>query len=257
MIIADCGQYRKSKEPEYRLNGAVKRPATLKSGLFSSNLIALTMYLKGRCHMSYTTLQDFYQSLYAIHVSTGFLAHQICKASEALKPSYEELVQQLPTEEHLHVDETGAKKNGKRHGTWCFRRHRFTLFHIDSSRGSSVLEAFLGREYSGTLSCDFFGAYRKFARLSSASLQYCWSHLIREVRYLAESKVKKVLRYGERLLEQIRLMFKTIHCRGKIGEGTWYRRMFDHREAIWKVAWHRLPDDNDVYKIAERLWNER
>ena len=130
-----------------------------------------------------------YQSLDSINVSTGFLAHQIRKVSKALKQSYEELVQQLPTEEHLHVDETGAKKNGKKHWTWCFRSHRFTLFHIDSSRGSSVLEAFLGREYSGTLSCDFFGAYRKFARLSSASLQYCWSHLIREVKYLAESVI--------------------------------------------------------------------
>ena len=52
-------------------------------------------------------------------------------------------------------------------------------------------------------------------------------------------------------------MFKTIHCRGKIGEGTWYHRMFDHREAIWKVAWHRLPDDKEAMNLAERLWNER
>ena len=38
-----------------------KRPLELKSGLFSVNLIAATAYLKGRCHMSYTTLQDFYK----------------------------------------------------------------------------------------------------------------------------------------------------------------------------------------------------
>ena len=52
-------------------------------------------------------------------------------------------------------------------------------------------------------------------------------------------------------------MFQTFHCRGKIGESTWYRRMFDHRDAIVKVAWHCLPDDNDVYKIVERLWKEQ
>ena len=69
-----------------------KRPATLKSGLFSENLIAVTAYLKGRCHMSYTTLKDFYKSLFLINVSTGFLANQIRKASEALKQSYNELV---------------------------------------------------------------------------------------------------------------------------------------------------------------------
>ena len=43
-----------------------KRPLELKSGLFSVNLIATTAYLKGRCHMSYTTLQDFYNCLFII-----------------------------------------------------------------------------------------------------------------------------------------------------------------------------------------------
>jgi len=71
-------------------------PEVKRSGLFGKNLIALTGYLKGRCHMSFTTMQDFFADAFGIRVSTGFLTKQIRKASEALKKSYEQLVEQLP-----------------------------------------------------------------------------------------------------------------------------------------------------------------
>jgi hypothetical protein len=212
--------------------------------------------MKGHDHMSYTTLHEHFRDLYGICVSRGFLAKQIRKASDALKKPYEELVDQLPAEEHLHVDETGHKKNGVRHWTWCFRSKRFTLFHIDESRGSIVLEELLGLNYEGILSCDFYGAYRKYSRLNKAILQYCWAHIIREVKYLAERKVRKVSNYGKRLLSAIQNMFSTIHRRGeyKLKEN-WLRRMYSHRDEILKVAWRRLPEGKEAGNIAERLWN--
>ena len=51
-------------------------------------------------------------------------------------------------------------------------------------------------------------------------------------------------------------MFKTLHCRGKIRDVTWFRRMYAHRDRILKVAWQRIPDNKDAINIAERLWNE-
>jgi transposase len=219
-------------------------------------MIAVTAYLKGHCHMSYTTLRDHFRDLYGICVSTGFLAKQICKASNALKKPYEELVEQLPKEAHLHVDETGHKKNGKLHWTWCFRGKEFTLFHIDKSRGSIVLENLLGKSYVGVLSSDFYSAYRKYVRLTEATSQYCWAHLIREVKYLVECKVRKVSNYGKRLLDQIQKMFSTYHRQGeyKLKEN-WLRRMYCHRDEILKIAWRRIPDSKEAANIAERLWN--
>jgi transposase len=236
-------------------NFTAKLPPETKSGLFGANLIALTAYMKGRCHMSYTTLRDFYNEVFSIKVSTGFLAKQIKKASAALKPFYDKLVEQLPNEPHHHIDESGHKKNGKLGWTWCFRGKQFTLFHIDKSRGSVVLENLLGKKYAGTISCDFYGAYRKFGKLSLAKFQYCWAHLIRDVKYLAERKVKEVSCYGKRLLTAIKNMFSTIHRRKELFRWTWIRLMCSHREEILKVAWRRIPDDNDAANIAERLWN--
>jgi len=233
-------------------------PEVKRSGLFGKNLIALTGYLKGRCHMSFTTMQDFYADALGIKVSTGFLTKQIRKTSEALKGTYDNLVVHLRKEKHIHSDETGGKENGKRRWTWCFRANDFTVFHIDPSRSSDVLEKLLGTTYSGIISCDFFSAYQKFAKKKSqATLQLCWAHLIREVRYISESKNKRVANYGKRLLNAMGDMFKTIHRREELKEEQWFRRMKRHQRLILKIAWHRLPKkDKDAWNIAVRLWNE-
>jgi len=99
-----------------------KLPAEVKrAGLFGKNLISLTAYLKGRSHMSFKTLQDFFADAIGLKVSTGFLTKQIRKASDALSSTYDDLVEQLKKADHLHSDETGGKENGKRRWTWCFR----------------------------------------------------------------------------------------------------------------------------------------
>ena len=125
----------------------------------------------------------------------------------------------------------------------------------DPSRGSVVLENLLGKDYAGLISCDFFGAYRKFERLTSAELQFCWTLLIREVKFLAESKDKKVARYGKRLLKRIQSMFTMIHRKGDLKEKNWQSRMCSLQQAILKVAWGTIPQSNDAINIAERLWN--
>jgi Transposase and inactivated derivatives len=226
-----------------------------KSGLFGPKLISLTAYLKGRGHMSYTTLKEFFKDALGISVSRGFLAKQVRKASNAMEKTYQELVDHLPNEPHAHIDETGCKENGEKRWIWCFRTGKLTLFHINPSRGSVVLENLLGIDYTGTISCDFWGAYKKFERMTSAELQLCWAHLIREVKFLAENKDKKVARYGRRLLKKIREMFSTIHHKDELLERNWLRRMRSHQNAILKVAWGTIPDDNNAINIAERLWN--
>ena len=231
------------------------RPPELKSGLFGVSLIAATAYMKSHDHMSFKTLQEHFRDLYGICVSTGFLANQIRKASRALQAPYDELLNQLPHQESIHIDETGGKENGDLRWIWCFRSKRFTLFCIYESRGSIVLEEVLGTDYPGIIVCDFYGAYRRYVHLYNALLQLCWAHLIREVRYVSQSKVKRYSNWANRLLAEIGLMFKTIHLRGKISDSTWYRRMLDHRDEILRLAWHRLSDNNDAYNIAVRLWN--
>jgi transposase len=60
-------------------------PEAARSGLFSINLIAFVAYLKGRCHISFSALKDFFLEVMGIRISRGFLAKQVQKASGSLK----------------------------------------------------------------------------------------------------------------------------------------------------------------------------
>jgi transposase len=227
--------------------------AVAKSGLFGPKLIALVAYLKGRCHMSYKTIQGFLNDALGIHVSTGFLTKLVYKVSEAMAEPYAHLVKALPEQKHLHIDETGGKENGKKRWNWCMRGDRFTVFSIDSSRASAVLERLLGKDYSGIISCDFWGAYKKFARITGAGLQFCWAHLIREVKFLSEREDSNVAEYGKRLLLAIGQMFSTIHRQNDLKERTWQTRMAGHRKSIMRTAGYLIPENKDAKNIVQRL----
>jgi transposase len=155
-----CNQCQCHHEP--KLPKEVKR-----AGLFGHSLIALAAYMKGKCHLSYKTMQSFFSDVMSLNVSTGFLVKCIHKASKALAVPYNYLVEQLAKAEHLHSDETGFKENGKSCWTWCFRGKDNTVFHIALTRSSAVLEKLLSKDYNGIISSDFHSVYKKFKRISS------------------------------------------------------------------------------------------
>jgi transposase len=221
--------------------------------LFGISLIALAAYLKGRCHISYTALKDFFEAVLGIKISRGFLAKQVEKVSGSLKESYERLAAGLKGAPSINIDETGWKREGKKEWIWCFKTEKLAVFRVSFSRGHEVLKAMLGEEYRGIIICDFWGAYRAFKRISSCLLQFCWAHLIREIRFFVESPDKAVSRYGRRVLKEVRLMFQTIHQVEQMEHRVWIEQMQEHRKSIVKRILGTIPAHNDARKIAKRI----
>jgi transposase len=223
--------------------------------LFGPKLMAVTAYLKGRGHMSYTTIQAAMNDILGIKVSRGFLAKQIEQISESLKKPYEGLKEQLPKASHVHVDETGWKEGGKPEWVWAFRGALATVFTIAKKRGSEVLEMMPGKGYEGIVSCDFRGAYKKYAvKIAPLTMiQFCWAHLIREIVFLAEYRDKKVSRYGKRLLGEVKKMYETIHQREGLTKMSWKRRMNKHRRLIEKAASYGVPKQKEAENISKRM----
>jgi transposase len=240
-----CQCYHEAKLPY-----EVKR-----AGFFGPNLISLTAYLKGRCHMSYQTMQCFFADALGLKVSTGFLVKQIGKVSKALKAPYDALVEQLPKSSHLHSDETGGKENGESRWIWCFVEKGYTVFHIDPLRSSVVLENLLGKDFSGTISSDLHSLYRKFKSVSNARLQLCWAHLIREVKFIAEHSDKEISGWGKNLLAEIRHMFSIYHRRSRLKPGYWLSRMRCCKEMILAAALSQVPARHMVQTLSARFKN--
>jgi transposase len=183
------------------------------AGLCGPRLSAFIGYLKGGCRMSYSLIQDLLKDVMAIDLSAGQLAKVVQKTSRALATAYQQMLQALPTQDVLGVDETGHYDRGKTLWTWCFRAKDFAVFRIDPSRGSQVLRATLGDDYVGTLVCDFFSPYRKFKELTRCIIQFCLAHLIRDVRFLESLPDKPGTRFAGKLLKLIQKLFHKHHQR--------------------------------------------
>jgi transposase len=223
-----------------------------KGGLLGAGFTAATAFMKGGCHMSYTTIQKFLKELMKLDISRGMLCKAVQKVSQSLQPAYERLAEHLPYESHVGVDETGHHDEGKLHWTWCFDTSGYSLFKIDPSRGSNVLEKTLGKDFSGIVCADYWGAYRKYARLFDVPVQYCMAHLIREVRFLAEHKIKKLSRWGHNLLGWLRKLFRTLHRRDELTAKGFIRSMYKIK-AGFLSRMRRPPNHPLAKKLARRF----
>lgn len=182
-------------------------------GLFKARLTATVAYLKNVCHASFSTIRKFIRDVLGEKVSRGYLRKVIEKVGHSLDATYAELLDRLPYENTVNVDETGHKENRKRFWTWVFKAEMYVLFKIDESRGSKVLIEALGKEFNGVIGCDYFSAYRKYMKDFDVTMQFCIAHLIRDIRFLTTLPDKDTKAYGKRILEEVRQLFKVIHSR--------------------------------------------
>jgi transposase len=128
------------------------------------------------------------------------------------------------------------------------------LFRIAPSRGSDVLVDVLGKEFDGLLACDYFSAYRKYMKDFDVRVQFCLAHLIRDVKFLVEHPKRANQRYGQLLLEHLRELFKTIHCRGVFATEASFRRALGAiRNRLVADAILNLADTREAHNLADRF----
>src|SRR5213080_4847477 len=88
-------------------------PLTIeRGGLVGPRLTTLIAYLKGACHASFSTIRKFLRDVVQLTISRSQLAKIIGKVSAALEQPYAELLEDLPAQARLNIDETGHKQNG-------------------------------------------------------------------------------------------------------------------------------------------------
>jgi transposase len=228
-------------------------PGIARGGLVGPSLTTLIAYLKGACHASYSTVRKFLRDVVRVTISRGELARIIGKVSQALERPYEELLDDLPDQARLNVDETGHKQNGQRQWTWCFRAALYTLFKIDPSRSGDVLIEVLGTEFNGVLGCDYFSAYRRYQREFGVLLQFCLAHLIRDVKYLTTLPDARDRAYGERLREALRRLFAVIHRREELSARVFQSQLDAARTEVLRCGTHDVPETRSSRNLAKRF----
>jgi transposase len=224
-----------------------------RGGLAGPRLTTVIAYLKGVCHASFSTIRKYIRDVIGLTISRGQLAKIIGKVSRALQRPYEALLDQLPDEDYLNVDETGHKQGRQRLWTWCFRAELYTLFKIDPTRSGDVLIAVLGTEFDGVLGCDYFAAYRRYHREFGVALQFCLAHLIRDVKFLTTLPDAKDRAYGDRLLEGLRSLFAVIHRRDDLSPPDFQSQLEAARAQVLRLGTHNVPATRACLNLAKRF----
>ncbi len=236
-----CGTFHREKLPKH----------VAQSDFVGDGLAAALAFLNGKGHASYSALAAFMKDVCGERVSKGQIAKTLRRVARALEAPYNEALARLPEEPVLNIDETGHREKGKRFWTWVFRAEDFAVFHIDKTRASEVLEHVLGPKYQGTIGCDYFSAYHKYIRNNDADAQFCFAHLVRELRFLAEHPNPETKKYAVRSLAATRRLFRTHHRLRENPDGD-RQELVEAGEKLWRTI-VRSPPERKAENIARRF----
>jgi transposase len=252
MYIVTEHRARKYRDPKTGQIVIAPLPESVqRGGLLGADVSTLAAFLKGDGRMSYSTLQRYFSQVMRLDLSRGLLCKAAQKVSGALRPAYDHLAGLLPHEPYLGIDETGHHDNGDLLWAWCLQTPAYSVFRI-GDRSTDMLEMMLGRDYAGIIGCDYWGAYRKYARLFDVRMQYCMAHLIREIRFLAGLPLRPVARWSDQLLLWLKKLFHTLHRKAKYTACGFQRAMVRVREGFLRHM-RRPPDHKLAQKLARRF----
>ena len=228
-------------------------PEILNKPIFGPRLLAMIGWMKSGAHCSYSTIETYMEDVLQVPVSRGYLA-KLCTGliADSLDNSYQELKDAIPHQEQLGSDETSIKNNGKIHWIWCIASAVMTVFHIAPTRSRKVLEELVGEEFAGYLNFDYFSANCSFAWNYWIKAQYCWAHLIRDIRFLMKHPDKKTKAWAEQLEDRSRRLFSAWHRRDEMtGEG-FHRSMQIHRDRFLELV-RQPPSSKEASNLAARF----
>lgn len=178
-------------------------PPSVPASQAGPRLVSLAALLMGCFRQSKSRVALFLAQVLGQPCSTGWVIKLQQQATTALRPAYDELVEQLPREPVLGIDETPTKEAMRKSWLWTFVARRFSVFRVRPSRAGTVLDELLGESFRGVVTCDRARMYWSLPRL-----QWCWAHLKRDIQALIDSEQRQARRLGHDLLGPTRAMFR-------------------------------------------------
>ena len=193
-------------------------PLGVPTGQAGPRLIALTALLMGCFRQSKRRVALFLEQVLNQPCSPGWVVKLQRQATDALRPNWQELAEQLSAQANLGIDETPTKEGPLKSWLWACVAKTFTVYALRPTRAATVLAELLGETFAGVTNCDRAKMYWSLGRL-----QWCWAHLKRDFQALVDSEDRQAQRLGRDLLRPTRDLFR--HW-ARYRDGTLTRRGF-------------------------------
>ncbi len=156
---------------------------------------ALASDLKHGFGASYGKVSRFFNEVFHLNVTRGAWQQADQRLALQAQPIYEGLVEALRACTVVHGDETGWRIGALSAWLWVFANQKMTVYAIETSRGHEVVVNLLGRDFKGVLVSDCFRAYDHH-ELEDWLKQKCFSHLLKDLKELTETKVRGAVRFA-------------------------------------------------------------
>jgi transposase len=165
-------------------------------GLAAPGLLAQVLVGKYCDHLPLYRQEQIFAQRYKVNLPRQTLARWVELAADWLKPIYENIRTGVMAGGYVQVDETPIDYldpgNGKtRQGyLWTGSRPGGDVFyHWATSRAAACLDNIIPVNFTGTIQCDGYSAYRAFAtgRKGAVALAGCWAHVRRKFFEALES----------------------------------------------------------------------
>jgi hypothetical protein len=168
-------------------------------GVAAPGLLAQVLVSKYCDHLPLYRQEQIFLRRHQVHLPRQTLARWVALAADWLKPIYEQIRTGVMAGGYVQVDETpvnylepglGRTRQGY---FWTGSRPKGDVFfRWETSRATACLDNVVPANFTGTLQCDGYAAYRAFAnrRGQTIELAGCWAHVRRKFYEAMESSPK-------------------------------------------------------------------
>ena len=230
-------------------------PLGVPQGRSGPRLMAFTALLMAFYRQSKRRTAEFLSTLLGQPCCPALAVKMQNQVTAALRPSYEALAAQLPTQEQLNIDETGTKEENGKAWLWTFVARLFTVFAVRATREATALTTFLGDKFRGIVTCDRAKMYWHLGQL-----QWCWAHLKRDFQAMIDSGDHRAKHLGWRLRHATCELFEhwADYRGGKISRAALRRRMGPVRRKVEGLLLRGTESGNaDVRGTCRELYGHR
>lgn len=209
--VAHVGRCRRcQRKVTAPLPGATPSGRSLAQTQLGPTAKALALDLRFTHHVAMGRCGDLLRTWFGLSITKGGLSQLFDREARRTAPSLREIEAHVRTAPVVGADETGWHQDGVGGYVWLARTETASLFRIELSRGAWVIESMLGEAFTGSLCTDFYAAYTRHDDWRHA---YCWAHVIREAKQIAElDPCPRTLAFMEAL--------RTLHADGLVAQQT-------------------------------------
>jgi transposase len=234
-------------------------PVGVPQGQSGPRLMAFTALLMAFYRQSKRRTAEFLSTLLGQPCCAALTVKMQNQVTAALRPSYEELAAQLPTQEQLSIDESPTKEENGKAWLWTFVARMFTVFTVRLTREATALDDLLGERFCGIVTCDRAKMYWQMKRL-----QWCWAHLKRDFQAMIDRGNPRSKWLGQRLRHATCELFEhwADYRAGRITRAALRHRMGPVRRKVERLLLRGLQSGNrdvrgtcrELYEHREWLW---